>query len=213
MELKKLHCVLDLETHLSFPAIIRDGKNIWVHPENYLSGGHYMYKYNPNTKQLEDRNLIINEPLTDSIITDLFGQSIMFTTFQPEIASNCLSIYTKKDGQFTNREDIYFDENIARMAGDFFMFENRIYRPAQECNESYGHGISIQEVKYKDGKWFFKEVRRLFSPHKTLNISFHTLNMYKGIIVVDAMGADMSFPLILKRLYRKIFNKGKKYDW
>ena len=81
-----------------------------------------------------------------------------------------------------------FSEHIARMAGYFFTVNGKVYRPAQESNKNYGHGISIQETSYKDGKWEFKEVRRMTSPHPVLSQSFHTLNSYKGVIVVDVLG-------------------------
>ena len=66
-----------------------------------------------------------------------------------------------------------FDECIARNAGDFFEVDGVTYRPAQECNQWYGNGLSIQ--KFEDGA--FTEVRRI--------PGMHTLNSYQGVTVVD----------------------------
>ena len=82
------------------------------------------------------------------------------------------------------------------MAGYFFKVNGRVYRPAQESNTNYGHGISLQETSFVDGKWVFKEVRRMISPHFELRQSFHTLNSYKGVIVVDVLGKR--YPLASK---------------
>ena len=42
----------------------------------------------------------------------------------------------------------------------------------------------------------FREVRRMTSPHFELSQSFHTLNSYKGVIVVDVLGKR--YPLASK---------------
>ena len=66
-----------------------------------------------------------------------------------------------------------FGECIARNAGDFFEVNGVTYRPAQECNQWYGNGLSIQ--KFEDGT--FTEVRRI--------PGMHTLNSFQGVTVVD----------------------------
>ena len=76
-----------------------------------------------------------------------------------------------------------------------------MYRPAQECNIQYGHAVSLQKVtcggksvldmqELDCGTLKFKEVRRMFSNHPKLNVGMHTFNMYKGVIVTDALGFD-----------------------
>ena len=74
------------------------------------------------------------------------------------------------------------------MAGNFFVCNGKIYRPAQVCIESYGDAVSIQEVTYNNEKWIFRELRRIYSPHPDMDLGFHTFNVYNGIIVVDAVG-------------------------
>ena len=74
------------------------------------------------------------------------------------------------------------------MAGNFFDYKGKIYRPAQVCIKSYGDAVSIQEVNHVNNKWYFKEIRRIYSPHPDLDLGFHTLNIYKNMIVVDAIG-------------------------
>lgn len=43
-------------------------------------------------------------------------------------------------------------------------------------------------MTFEDGKWMFKEVKRMISSHLILRQSFHTLNSYKKVIVVDVLG-------------------------
>lgn len=49
-------------------------------------------------------------------------------------------------------------------------------------------GIYVYPENSAIGKWDFREVRRIYSPHPDFDLGFHTFNMYKGIIVVDALG-------------------------
>jgi hypothetical protein len=82
----------------------------------------------------------------------------------------------------------HFDENVSRMAGNFFECGGKIYRPAQVCIKSYGDAVSLQQVSVEDGRWMFKEVRRIYSPNPDLDLGFHTFNILDGVVVVDAMG-------------------------
>ena len=116
---------------------------------------------------------------------------MLFCTKQPNPNGNLLSVYLKdKTGQFVESDCYSFDENVARMAGDFFVYKGRMYRPTQECNVQYGHAVTIQEMMQVNGKFQFKEIRRLYSVHPKLTVGMHTFNMYKGRIVTDALGFD-----------------------
>lgn len=84
------------------------------------------------------------------------------------------------------------------MSGNFFYYKDKLIRPTQECNTQYGHAVTLQETDTTN--FTFKEIRRLYSVHPTLNIGSHTFNSYKGITVTDALGFDrMWIRKILKR--------------
>lgn len=185
MEILQFKIILELTTHLSFPAIIRDKGDVYIYPENHQSGCLKMYKYDVNSEQCREVKVLCKEPLTDAVRTELFGRPLIFSTKYPHQNGSSLDVYEEKNGSFQRFKEITFNENIARMAGDFFKVDGNIYRPAQECNVFYGHGVSIQKVS-KDFE--FTEVRRLLSPHPNLKLGIHTLNYYKGNIVIDVKG-------------------------
>ena len=108
----------------------------------------------------------------------------------PDANGKELGIYSwdAEQESFVLKEFYHFDDNISRMAGNFFTCSGKIFRPAQVCIKSYGDAVSIQEVKHENGKWCFREVRRIYSPDPDLDLGFHTLNTYKDVIVVDAVG-------------------------
>jgi hypothetical protein len=103
-----------------------------------------------------------------------------------------LGIYgwNEQTHKYIEKEKVYFGENVARMAGNFFTYQGKIIRPTQECNVQYGHAVTLQEVNHENDKWTFNEIRRMYSVNKKLTVGMHTFNMYKGMIVTDALGFD-----------------------
>lgn len=208
--LLELKVMIDEGSHLSFPSIERIGNEIYIYPER---AGSFLerYRYDYEKDSFEKNCRVSELPLTDSVITDLFGQRLLFSTKMPDANGKELGIYswnnTKK--MFVLQEYYHFDENISRMAGNFFVYGGNVYRPAQVCIKSYGDAVSIQEVSNENGKWNFKEVRRIYSPSKDFDLGFHTFNEYKGVVVVDGLGYRRPK---LSRFLRGIKNRVKLYD-
>jgi hypothetical protein len=189
-ELKSLKVMIDDGSHMSFPAIERRNKDVYIHPENCVTGKLKTYRYNESKDCFEKEEVLCEEPLTDSVITDMFGQKYMFSTKIPDANGKELGIYSWDSTRcrYSLHDTYFFKENIARMAGNFFKYKDKVYRPGQVCIKSYGDAVSLQQVTCENGVWSFKELRRIYSPHPDLDLGFHTFNVYKDIIVVDAVG-------------------------
>lgn len=190
-KLKSWKVILDLPTHLSFPAVIRKEGKIYLYPENSASGKLTIYEYNQQTDELKSLHILSDEPLTDAIYTEAFdGRKILFSTQIPESNTNILDIHKwdEKLKRFVKIDKIVAEEKTGRMAGDIFEVNGKIYRPAQESNHEYGHAVEIQEIVYQNGKWSVIPVRRMESPHPILKLGFHTFNNYQGMIVIDVKG-------------------------
>ena len=187
--LKKKDVVLELPTHLSFPAIIRKNGKIYLYPENGESKELNLYQYIPESNECIKVETILSEAVADAVITEIDDKKYLFCTKQPNPNGNVLNVYQKdSSGLFQPREEYTFEEHVARMAGDFFTYNGKLYRPTQECNIQYGHAVTLQEVTEENGKFHFREVRRMYSVHPRLTVGMHTFNMYKGLIVTDALG-------------------------
>lgn len=182
--------ILERPGHLSFPIIYRKDDKIYIYPENSEDGVLNIYEYSIQDDSLTLIHELSDRPLTDAVFTDLFGKPQLFTTEATYANGFQLDQYEWDNDQrkFVLATSHTFSEHIARMAGNFFSVNGKVYRPAQESNTNYGHGISIQETSFKAGKWVFNEVRRMTSPHPSLSQAFHTLNSYKEIVVVDVLG-------------------------
>ena len=74
------------------------------------------------------------------------------------------------------------------MGGQLFEYYGEIYYPAQDCNKSYGSAIQIKRVTHLDNTFTFDVVKRIISPHPKMKLGLHTLNEYKGVVVIDVYG-------------------------
>ena len=204
-ELKALKVMIDEGFHMSFPAITRKDDGIYIQPECGLTRGLMEYKYDEVTDNFLAGKIISELPLADSVRNNLFGSDMMFSTKLPDANGKELGIYDweRSTGHYEIREYYHFNENVSRMAGNFFTFNGNIYRPAQVCIKSYGDAVSLQKVTHDNKGWNFEEIRRIYSPNPDYDLGFHTFNIYKDVIVVDALGYRKPR---LSRLLRTIKN-------
>lgn len=187
--LKDIKTILELDSHLSFPFIQRTKDAIYIIPENSATGRLTRYKYNPATDEVSFDSIICNDKLTDSVPFEYNGKELMFSTKLPDANGKELGIYQKEDdGPYTHYDSYHFTDNLSRMAGDLFTCNGKLYRPAQVCIESYGDAVSLQEINYDNGRFIFKELRRIYSPSPKYDLGFHTFNVYNKHIVVDGLG-------------------------
>lgn len=184
--------ILDLPTHLSFPMIWREREEVLICPENYKSGKWNMYRYNEDKEKLELVKEVVNAPLTDAIMYNNNNIYYILSTFVPTPSGKVLTIWRSDNlmGEFIKTQDMVFNENIARNAGMIFKYDGKMIRPAQECNEIYGHALSFQEVGINDNDSFsFNEVYRFLSSHPQYIYGTHTYNQHpNGMAVIDVKG-------------------------
>ena len=206
-QLKHLKVMIDEGFHLSFPAITRKADGIYIQPECGNSRGLVEYKYNVQQDTFEKQKVISDLPLTDSVRNSLFGEDLMFSTKLPDANGKELGIYSWDEvtQQYQPKSYYHFHENISRMAGNFFLYDGDVYRPAQVCIRWYGDAVSIQKVTCEEGQWHFEEIRRLYSPNYDLDLGFHTFNEYNGLIVVDALGYRRAKLCHLIKAIRSVF--------
>ena len=179
--------ILDLPTHLSFPLIRRTENEIFICPENAASGEWNIYRFDGNV--CTKMRTLFKKAVFDAVDITIDNTEYMFATEGTKFSEQngkCLSIYKKESCQYKFLQHFFFDENLARMAGDFFYYNNELYRPAQENNHfKYGHALSFQKVTKHDDKFEFTEVCRIQSNSSQGRDGMHTFNTYKGVIVVD----------------------------
>lgn len=186
MEIIESYEILNLTTHLSFPAIFRENEDILVYPENGKSGNSFIYKYNKSSHKLVDPQLLAKYPLTDAAFIDIDCRFLLATDiFNPN--GNETTLYKKQNSLFEPLYKYTMKGNIARNAGTPFMVEDKLVRPAQDCNGRYGKGVLLQTIEQdKDGNVTFETVDSLYPFKGEYSQGLHTFNVYKDMVVIDS---------------------------
>ena len=149
--------------------IILNSHEVMVFPETGKEGRWSCHRLNVDTNECVLERVMCDKPLVDAVIYE----DHVFATSFPDPNGKSLGVYELSEDGCQLERTVTFEENVAHNAGAFFKIGEKVYRPAQECNEWYGHALSIQE--YQQGT--FHEVRRI--------PGLHTLNMFQGVTVVD----------------------------
>lgn len=185
--LKTMNIVLELPTHISFPAIWREDDRVFIYPESWKSGKLSLYELKDGRCDPAGAELICDEPMADAIMTKQMGGRKLFSVQE----NDKLRVYNydAKQNLFVLSHVKPFGKATARNAGDFFEFDDEVYRPAQVCVNRYGEAIEIQRVIWDDNdNYCFVPYKTLYSNHASLDVGMHTLNSFKGVAVVDVRG-------------------------
>lgn len=192
MTLKSRYVLLELDTHLSYPAIIREGDKVYVYPENGASGLLKIYEYNAEKHILENPITILSEPVADStIIANGMGKYYLAATRFPNTQEKAF-LYKSNSlfGPFVemDRKPFQTERSCSRSAGDFFRVDGELYRPAQNCVARYGAGLSIMKCQLVEGQLEEVCVLEISPLSWKYQLGIHTLNFYGSLCVIDGTG-------------------------
>lgn len=188
MEINSRKELLELPTHLSFPAIWRKEGHVYIYPESAHSGRLDIYEYHPESETMTLIQTICDDVVWDSYITETFGEPLMFTAAHND---NILDIYQWNDStkKFVPHQMIESDGKNSRMGGAVFEYNGAYYYPAQNCEKTYGGSLDIKQIEVNTEKVsVLGIVKHIESPNRRYPLGMHTLNEYKGVVVVDAKG-------------------------
>lgn len=190
--LKSKRVVLELPTHLSFPCVLRKNDKIYIYPESAKSEKLNIYEYNTKTETVTFYKTICDDVIWDSCITDLFGEKMLFTSANNDMILDVYKWDEVKE-RFLPWKQVVSDNKNMRMGGQLFEYKGEVYYPAQDCNSGYGSAVQIKKVMYKNHEFSFEIIKRITSPHSKMKLGLHTLNVYKGVVVIDVYGHRYPF--------------------
>lgn len=198
--------LLDLPSHLSFPAIYRINETIYVVPENSASGSSTLYKYDTHESKLIKIQQVSELPLVDSVFLKSEDGSYVFATQMPN-PNGCVLRCFKCDsikGPYTHFKDFCFSSNIGRMGGAFIESENTYIRPAQNCNGDYGKSIIFQKVSLGNNIEF--DTLFELKPKEFKYQGIHTFNVFNDIAVIDLKKYDHPYLYSIRCFIKRIMN-------
>lgn len=189
--LKRRFVLLESDTHLSYPAIIRWGDKVYVYPENGASGQLNIYEYDSASHLLVNPICILNEAVADATILKCENKYLMVATRCPKTQEEVF-LYQSDSlfGPFVQIGDtpIQTSRSCSRPGGNWFCAGGQLYRPAQNCEKRYGASLSIMEVSIIADKVCESQSFTLYPESYRYNRGLHTLNFMNGICVIDGYG-------------------------
>ena len=158
-----------------------------------------MYEYDAINERLVFHQTLCEDVVWDSVITDYWGEELLFTANKND---HYLDIYNRssESALFVPYQTIHSPQKNCRMAGQLFKYHELIFCPQQDCERVYGGSVDINQVIRTENGFSFSHVKKLCSPHPKLNEALHTLNEYKGFVVIDVQGFD--YPFAVKAIRR-----------
>jgi hypothetical protein len=206
--------LLELDTHLSYPYILRHYGNTYVIPENNESHKLFMYRYSKEKGLMKDR-VLLNKGAIDPSIFKYKDIYYTFCTFKDTGQYSNAHIFFTDDLENVNPHrlnPISGDENTGRCAGRIIEVDDRIIRPTQNCKLTYGGSIIFKEiVRLSEGDYQEKDLFEMLPKKDTgYNIGLHHFDYMNDLIVVDGRGKNRFIPMTkvinkIRRLLKRIF--------
>lgn len=191
ISLKERHILLELDTHLSYPAIIRHEGKVYVYPENGASRKLNIYEYDSVSHKLVNPICILNEAVADASIIEQESKYLMIATKCPETQEKAY-LYQSKSllGPFVEISTVPFQasRSCSRPGGNWIDTKEGLFRPAQDCSKHYGGALSIMSIQ-KNGEFLIeKQLFQILPQSFRYNKGVHTLNFCDGLCVIDGYG-------------------------
>lgn len=183
--------VLSNGTHFSFPFVFEHELEVYCIPENTASGKTILYRLDCSEKKFEPFCEILNKPLIDPVLFKWGNYWWLFATM-PGYPSESLYIYYSEQltGPFQPHavNPVKTDIRSARPAGKPFLINNTLYRPGQNCSNTYGGTIVINQVLTLTPEEFLEERALEIVPAKKwkFNQGLHTISGTGRYTAIDA---------------------------
>ena len=186
-----LQVVLDMPHHFSYPVILEYEGNIYMMPCTSKAGVEvyrataFPYEWAFQEVMLPDLPIADATPLFYEGRWWLFGS----ISYQPTPNWDEVFVFYSHSPfgpwQPHAKNPVKAHAFGARPAGNFFMHENRLYRPGQNCQGGYGQSVAFFEVKVLTPEDYHEvPVEKLdFIPD--INRRWHTYNQSGDIQVID----------------------------
>ncbi|GDX35802.1 hypothetical protein LBMAG18_03130 [Alphaproteobacteria bacterium] len=205
--------LLDNQKHLSYPCVYEEQEQIYLCCESYKTKQLELFLLEmPDQKLTKLRDIFVDKAVVDPTLFKYQNYYYLFYSLANKPNEDLYLAFAKSLNEpFIDhpQNPVKSDLSNSRSAGNLFIDNEKLYRPAQNCQKTYGGSIVINQVKILSTTTFSEEKIIEILPDKFLpyNQGIHTINYHKNLIIVD--GKKLNF-LALKPLIA-IIRKFKKF--
>lgn len=186
--------VLEKPYHLSYPFVFKWDGAYYMIPETQAAESIQLYKCMEFPRRWElERVLIQGVCAVDTTLLRHDGKWWMFTSIKNREEINntsnlCLFFADGPLGPWHPhiKNSIVSDARSGRSGGCLFSMDGELYRPAQDCSQSYGGAMSIRRITRLDCSEYREEETGRLEPARGTNLlGVHTYNQAGNLTVVD----------------------------
>jgi len=182
---------LETEYHLAYPYFFKFENQAWCVPESSESGDLSLYRYNPQNGKLVFEQILIHK--LQAVDPSLFFyDGIWWLFFTDRTSTNeRLHIWYSETlkGTYVPHANNPVKTNISssRPAGNPFILNGSLFRPAQDCSVRSGRRITINRIITLSTTQFDEEEYSILSPAKGSEYGdgMHTFCATGDLIIVD----------------------------
>jgi hypothetical protein len=159
---------IETKEHLSYPFIFVHGEDIYCTPESYRYGNIVLFKRNYSEGTfVEDHIILDNINAVDPTLIPHAGKWWLFFTIR-KFSNSHLYLYfsDELEGVYTPHpaNPVKMDVRSSRPAGMPFIHNGILYRPGQDCSESYGRRVAFNKIVRLSETEFEEETECYFGP-------------------------------------------------
>lgn len=199
--------VLDAGCHMSYPAVFEFDGATYCTPEMSAIGGLRIFRMGATPLEWTPvAHLLGTLPLIDQTIFEHAGRWWLLATLAGPASDAELHAWHAASpfGPWAAHalNPVKSDVRSSRPAGAVFRARGGLYRPAQDCSESYGGAVVLNRIVRLDPGGFEEiEVVRI-EPRRNWQFphGLHTFNVLDGRILIDAKRRVVSPSALLTRL-------------
>ena len=188
--------IIERPYHMSYPFIFKIDNTYYMIPETCKNKTIELYKCIDFPYKWEfDRIIMENISAVDTTLFHYMNKWWLFTSLDQtdNISGNSTELFLFcTDDIFSDNwishpgNLIVSDIRKARQAGKIFIYDDKIYRPAQDCSVRYGKGFSLNQITKLTDTEYNETVLTEVEPvwNKKLR-GTHTFNFDKDFTVID----------------------------
>ncbi len=202
------------DCHFSYPFCFSYNKQVYGIPEQADSNKISLYQITEEGNIIHQCNLVENFAARDSSLFYYENYWWLFCSRKDNFENAALYIFYSDNlfQPFTAHQNnpVKTDVRNARPAGNLFMEQNRLYRPAQDSAGAYGSVLNINMITKLSPTAFQEEVVRSIHPSEVGNYQgIHHISIQGNTVLVDLKLYQFSrynFINQLKRKFKKLMN-------
>lgn len=200
---------LRLDVHMSYPYLIENEKAIFCIPETHQARSVFLYRAKKFPEDWEREAVLLRDfPAVDSTVFHYNGLWWLFCTNADEDPDAALYAWYAASlfGPWLPHANnpVKYDRESSRPAGRPFVYAGQLYRPGQDCSDTYGGRTIINRVVRLSPTEFQEELVRTIGPQKPYSRGLHTIAFSGHTMIIDGKRHIFSFHDFSRKVGRKL---------